>query len=120
VLVDVARPPPSWRPGGFVTARLVLGETKAELVLPRDAILYRENRPYAWIAEEHEAKLVARRAWLELGAGDPTRLIIVKGVNPGDQVVVEGMAGLSDGIPVSIRADDAAAAAEKPAAGKSQ
>ncbi len=115
VLVDVVQPPASWRPGGFVTARLVLGETKAELVLPRDAILYRENRPYAWVAEEHEGKLVARRAWLDLGAGDPTRLIITKGVNPGDQVVVEGMAGLSDGIPVSIRADDAAAAAvEKP------
>ena len=106
VLVDITAPPPSWRPGGFVTARLVLGETKAELVLPRDAVLYRENRPYVWIAETHEDKLVSRRAYLELGPGDPTRLIVTRGVNPGEQVVIEGMNGLSDGVPVSIRKDD--------------
>ncbi len=106
VLVDVTTPPASWRPGGFVTARLVLGETKADLVLPRDAVLYRENRPYVWIAETHEDKLVSRRAYLELGVGDPTRLIVTRGVNPGEQVVIEGMNGLSDGVPVAIRTDD--------------
>jgi RND family efflux transporter MFP subunit len=106
VLVDIAKPPPNWRPGGFVTARLVLGETSADLVVSRDAVLYRENRPYVWVAEEHEGKLVSRRAWVELGAGDATRLSIIKGLNAGEQVVSEGMSGLSDGIPVSLRADD--------------
>ncbi len=106
VLVDITKPPPNWRPGGFVTARLVLGETKAELVVSRDAVLYRENRPYVWVAEEHEGKLVSRRAWVELGAGDATRLSIIKGLNAGEQVVSEGMSGLSDGIPVVLRADD--------------
>jgi RND family efflux transporter MFP subunit len=106
VLVDITKPPANWRPGGFVTARLVLGETSADLVVSRDAVLYRENRPYVWVAEEHEGKLVTRRAWVELGAGDATRLSIVKGLNAGEQVVSEGMSGLSDGIPVSLRNDD--------------
>jgi membrane fusion protein (multidrug efflux system) len=106
VLVDITQPPPSWRPGGFITARLVLGETKSDLVLPRDCILYRENRPYVWVAEEHEGKLVVRRAWLDLGAGDAGTLVVLKGVAAGEQVVIEGLSGLSDGVPVSLRAPD--------------
>ncbi|HEX3134791.1 MAG TPA: efflux RND transporter periplasmic adaptor subunit [Planctomycetota bacterium] len=109
VVVDITEPPKSWRPGGFIAAQLVLGETDAPLVLPRDAVLYRENRPYAWIAEEHEGTLVARRAWLDLGAGDERSLVVTKGVQAGERVVIEGMSGLSDGVPVSIRNEKTAA-----------
>lgn len=109
VFVDITEPPKSWRPGGFVAANLVLGETEAPLVLPRDAVLYRENRPYAWIAEEHDGVLVVRRAWLDLGAGDDRSLVVTKGVMMGDKVVIEGMSGLSDGVPVTIRDEKTAA-----------
>jgi cobalt-zinc-cadmium efflux system membrane fusion protein len=109
VLVDVTTPPGTWRPGGFVGAQLVLGQTSAPLVLPRDAVLYRENRPYAWVAEEHEATLVVRRAWLDLGPGDAGTLVVTKGIVPGEQVVIEGMSGLSDGVPVAIRDEKTAA-----------
>jgi RND family efflux transporter MFP subunit len=115
VLVDITAPPKSWRPGGFIAAQLVLGETEAALVLPRETVLYRENRPYAWVAEEHEGVLVVRRAWLELGSGDSKTLVVTKGIMVGDRVVAEGMNGLSDGVPVSIR-DDQTAAVPAPAA----
>ena len=115
VIVDITVPPKTWRPGGFVAAQLLMGETVGELVLPRNAVLYRENRPYCWVAEEHQGILVVRRAWLDLGPGDGTSLVITKGIVAGDRVVVEGMSGLSDGIPVSIRdekiADELAPAA---------
>jgi len=115
VFVDITDPPASWRPGGFVGVNLVLGETEAPLVVPRDAVLYRENRPYSWIAEEHDGTLVVRRAWLDLGAGDDHSLVVTKGITAGERVVTEGMSGLSDGIPVSIRAEETAA---KPVEGK--
>jgi membrane fusion protein, multidrug efflux system len=103
VIVDITEPPKTWRPGGFVAAQLIMGETIGELILPRNAVLYRENRPYCWVAEIHQEILVVRRAWLDLGPGDGTSLVITKGIMAGDRVVVEGMSGLSDGIPVSIR-----------------
>ena len=109
VVVDVTEPPATWRPGGFISAQLVLGETTAPLVLARDAVLYRENRPYAWVAEEHDGVLVVRRAWLDLGPGDERSLVVTKGVQAGERVVTEGMTGLSDGVPVSIRDDQTAA-----------
>jgi len=109
VFVDITEPPKSWRPGGFIAAHLVLGETEAPLVLPRDAVLYRENRPYAWVAEEHEGILVVRRAWLDLGPGDDRSLVVTKGIMSGEKVVTEGMSGLSDGVPVNIRDAETAA-----------
>jgi membrane fusion protein, multidrug efflux system len=115
VVVDITAPPKSWRPGGFVGAQLVLGETDAPLVLARDAVLYRENRPYAWVAEEHDGILVVRRAWLELGPGDEHSLAVTKGIQLGERVVTEGMSGLSDGVPVSLRDEKTAAV---PADGK--
>jgi RND family efflux transporter MFP subunit len=111
VVVDITDPPKSWRPGGFVAANLVLGETEAPLALPRDSVLYRENRPYAWVAEEHDGVLVVRRAWLDLGPGDDRTLVVTKGITTGERVVIEGMSGLSDGIPVNIRAEETAATA---------
>lgn len=109
VFVDITEPPKSWRPGGFIAAHLVLGETEAPLVLPRDAVLYRENRPYAWVAEEHEGIMVVRRAWLDLGPGDDRSLVVTKGIKAGEKVVIEGMSGLSDGVPISIREGETAA-----------
>ncbi len=111
VLVEIVDPPKTWRPGGFVTAKLVLGETQAPMVLARDAVLYRENRPYTWVAEEHEGILVVRRAWIDLGPGDAGHLAVIKGITAGERVVTEGMSGLSDGVPVVVRDSATAAAA---------
>lgn len=106
-LVEIAAPPAGWRPGGFVATRLRLGEVKQERIIPRDAVLYRQNRAFCWAVEERDGRLVARRAWLELGAGDTNRVAVVSGVSAGERIVVEGTAGLADGIAVAIRADAA-------------
>jgi len=105
VVIDTTMPPATWRPGGFATAKLVLKETTSPVVLPRDKVFYEENRAFCWISETRDSHLVARRVWLETGASDETRLIITKGVNPGDQVIVEGLAGMSDGVKVVIAPD---------------
>jgi RND family efflux transporter MFP subunit len=119
VLVDITAPPRSWRPGGFVTAQLVLGETKAPLVVARDTVLYRENRPYLWVAEEHENTLVVRRAWIEVGPSDARHIVVTKGINRGERVVSEGMSGLSDGVPVVIRDETNASDSTEKSAEKS-
>lgn len=105
VVLEIAQPPPTWRPGGFATAALLLGETLSERTLPRSVVLYRQSRPFVWVVEPHDAMLIARRAWIEIAAADDKAVAIVKGVNPGERVVVEGMTGLSDGVPVTLRED---------------
>lgn len=105
VVIDTTKPPITWRPGGFATAKLVLKETTSAVVLPRDKVFYEENRAYCWLAETRDGQLVARRTWIETGASDETTLIIIKGVNPGAQVIVEGLAGMSDGVRIVLAPD---------------
>jgi membrane fusion protein, multidrug efflux system len=102
VVIDTTTPPTSWRPGGFATAKLVLKETTGAVVLPRDKVFFEENRAFCWTAETRDGKLVARRAWIDTGASDETKLIVTKGVNAGDQVIVEGLAGMSDGVKIVL------------------
>ena len=111
VVIDTSMPPVTWRPGGFATAKLVLKETTSPVVLPRDKVLYDDNRAYCWVVETRDGQLVARRAFIETGASDETTLIVTTGVAPGDQVIVEGLAGMSDGVKIVItpsKKDDAA------------
>ena len=105
VVIDTSMPPVTWRPGGFATAKLVLKETTSPVVLPRDKVLYEDNRAYCWLVETRDGQLVARRAFIETGASDETTLIITKGVTPGEQVIVEGLAGMSDGVKIVIMPD---------------
>ena len=112
VVIDTAAPPATWRPGGFVTARLVLKQTAGAVVLSRAQVAYEDNRAYCWVADRKGGAQVARRAWLELGANDEQSVVVTKGLTGGDQVIVDGLEGISDGIRISI---PAAAAAPAPA-----
>lgn len=106
VVIDTTTPPATWRPGGFATARLVLKETAGAVVLPRDKVFFEENRAYCWTTETRDGHLVARRAWVDTGATDETRLVITKGLEAGDQVIIEGLAGISDGVRVTLATDE--------------
>ncbi len=110
VVIDTATPPATWRPGGFATARLVLKETSGAVVLPREQVAYEDNRAYCWVAAQREGALVAHRTWVELGANDEKAVVVTKGLNPGDQVIVDGLEGISDGVRLVIAADAPAAA----------
>jgi len=116
VVIDTTTPPITWRPGGFATAKLVLKETTGAVVLPRDKVFFEENRAFCWVVDTRDGHLVARRAWIDTGASDETTLIITKGVKTGDQVIVEGLAGMSDGVKIVMAAekkDDAKKATEQ-------
>lgn len=106
VVIDTTTPPATWRPGGFATARLVLKQTTGAVVLPRDKIFTEENRTYCWTTETRDGHLVARRNWIDTGASDETKLIITKGLNAGDQVIIEGLAGISDGVSITLDSEE--------------
>jgi multidrug efflux pump subunit AcrA (membrane-fusion protein) len=102
VVIDTRMPPPSWRPGGFATARLVLQETKGEVVLPRDKVFYQENKAYCWSVDNSGDHPVAKRTWVTTGATDEKFILISKGLQSGDQIIVDGVAGLSDGVRIQV------------------
>jgi multidrug efflux pump subunit AcrA (membrane-fusion protein) len=107
-------PAPGFRPGLFVTVRIVVATREGALVVPRRALLHDdEEGPYLFVARDGRATRVPVRTGFE-GEG----VLEVEGIGEQDEVVVEGQDTVSDGTPVEIlppAGAGAPAAAEAPA-----
>jgi RND family efflux transporter MFP subunit len=84
-----------------LNGQLDLGSTGggAALTIPYGALLDDAGQPYVFVV----AKGVAHRRDVETGAVSGDRIVIVKGVKPGDQVVTEGGTALEDGMQVRTK-----------------
>ncbi len=89
---------PGLRPGLALTARLWTSEAAEALAVPRGAIVWDAGVPVVYVAVDPEAFV---RRVVELGARDGELVEVVRGLEAGEQVVVEGaylvkLAGLKD------------------------
>jgi RND family efflux transporter MFP subunit len=84
-----------------LNGQLELGNSSggAALTIPYAALLDDAGQPYVFVV----SKGVAHRRDVEAGAVSGDRIVIVKGVKPGDQVVTEGGTALEDGMQVRTK-----------------
>lgn len=105
------------RPGMYIQARIVLDTRQDAVLVPRRAIIYDNDRPFAFRIEDG----VARKLALELGYADRDVLEVRSPVAAGDTVIVFGQRGLEEGARVKVVAGPGAEAApgaeETPPAG---
>jgi membrane fusion protein, heavy metal efflux system len=73
----------NFRPGGFVTVELVLGERKVPVVVEPDAI--QNFRDWSVVYVKYGSQLEARP--LELGENDGYKVEVLQGLNAGEQYV---------------------------------
>jgi HlyD family secretion protein len=83
-------PPASLRRGQTLDLRLTLGDTKPALTLPNGAWLEASGGNFAFVVHGGRAQ---RRA-IAVGRRNPEQVEILKGLKPGDRVVVSSYAGL--------------------------
>ncbi|WP_293455290.1 efflux RND transporter periplasmic adaptor subunit [Phenylobacterium sp.] len=83
-------PPASLRRGQTLDLRLTLGDTRPALVLPNGAWLEASGGNFAFVVHGGRAQ---RRA-IAVGRRNPEQVEILKGLKPGDRVVVSSYAGL--------------------------
>tara|TARA_B100000700_G_C15030788_1_gene850407 strand:- start:1828 stop:2883 length:1056 start_codon:yes stop_codon:yes gene_type:complete len=89
------------RPGMLLQITLLRSIDEA-LILPEKALLPIQNRQYVFIlTPDNRAKQVE----VTIGRRKPGVVEIVDGIKPGDEVIVEGLVRLRDGIPVDVRED---------------
>jgi multidrug efflux pump subunit AcrA (membrane-fusion protein) len=87
--------------GFLARAHLVLEEIPAALLVPEDAVLRgAEAASFVWLVRDG----VATMRPVEVDLRVDGRALISRGLNPGDEVVLSGMARLSDGAPVTVAA----------------
>jgi RND family efflux transporter MFP subunit len=86
------------RPGMFVEVRISIGQKDNVLVVPRKAILYKQNKTYVFVMNQN---LVSQRE-VQLGLTEEDEVEITAGLNEGEVIVVVGIEGLKDGQPVEV------------------
>ena len=88
-------------PGMFANVALITDQRSDALLLPKEAIVYDDGRPFAFVVKD----TVVRRVLLELGLTNPRQVQVLSGASQGDSVVIVGQEGLRDGAKVRVVAD---------------
>jgi RND family efflux transporter MFP subunit len=86
------------KPGMFVEVRIVIGQKENALVIPRKAILYKQNKTYAFILN---GNIVTQRE-IVLGLTEEDDAEVSEGLAEGDVIVIVGVDGLKDGQRVDV------------------
>lgn len=85
--------------GQALTARVPVAASGDAVTIPYAALLDDGGQPFVYVVEQG----VAHRHDVVTGATDGTRIAVLKGVAPGQQVVIAGGTGVEDGMKVRTK-----------------
>ena len=91
--------PGSWLPGASVDAELVVASHEQALSVPVLSLSNRDGKTVVFTLEQDRV----RAAVVETGWREDDWIEILKGINPDQQIVVEGASMLTDGSQVSVK-----------------
>ena len=85
--------------GMYAEVRVVVDHADDVLVIPVDAIVYKEAKPFAFVAQPDGT---VKEAALTLGIHDGDNYVVTEGLQAGDLIVVKGNGNLVEGEAVTI------------------
>lgn len=86
-------------PGQFVAARIILKVEDEAIALPETAVQPGQDRPFVYVVRDGKAAMQPVEISRQIG----DKVVLAKGVKPGDQVVAEVPYALTDGSAVQVR-----------------
>ena len=98
VTVEVVDESLRLKPGMFVEVRIAIGAKENVLVIPRKAILYKQNKTYVFVMNRMQ---VSQREVL-LGLTEEDYVEVTSGLEQGEVIVIVGVEGLKDGQRVDV------------------
>jgi membrane fusion protein (multidrug efflux system) len=99
VTVEIAKYPPSTRPGDFAEVRIVTDRHPEALLVPRIAVISDKGDRIVYVAK---ADSTAERRVVEVGFDDDKHIEILTGLTAGENIVVQGQRSLKDGSRLKI------------------
>ncbi|MHB1949623.1 MAG: efflux RND transporter periplasmic adaptor subunit [Gammaproteobacteria bacterium] len=85
-------------PGSMVEGKIFLEPEKNMIAIPRNAVLYENNKPYIFI--DINGKAVKR--WVKIGESNKDFIAIIEGINISDDVVTVGNYELTNGMSLRV------------------
>lgn len=107
VIVKLKNRPKHWLAGAFVIVEFQMDLIKGDIVIDKNLIAYKQNRPYVWLAVEKEGTLIAKQVWIKIGQKDEGKAIITEGLILNDKLMIDGLKGMREGMRVHISKSDA-------------
>ena len=95
-------------PGMFVNAHIDTGSPQQYVTLPQTSVTYNAYGSTAYLIDDQgkddkgQPKLAAKQVFVTTGDTRGDQVAILKGIKPGDQVVIAGQVKLRNGSPVVI------------------
>lgn len=86
------------KPGMFVEVRIIMGQKEDILVIPRKAILFKQNKTYVFVLNRNQAS----QREITLGLTEEDHVEVTSGLNEGEVIVVVGVEALKDGQIVEV------------------
>ncbi len=88
--------PATAKPGAFARARVLVDARESVPSLPRTAVFELEGEQHVYVVVDGKA----RRTKVDVGLEGATLVEILSGLEPDDLVIVDGNAGITEGMPV--------------------
>jgi len=86
------------QPGMFVEVRIAIGKKENTLVIPRKAILFKQNKTYVFVLNQNS---VTQRE-VTLGLTEEDEVEVTSGLDDGEILVIVGVESLKDGQRVDV------------------
>ena len=86
-------------PNQFVSTRVILTTFPNSVLIPVEAVVYTTEGPFAYVINKEN---IAEKRKLILGQQLGEKIIVKKGINKGENIVIEGQINLANKIKVRI------------------
>ncbi len=88
--------------GMYARVKLITDTIEGAVVIPNDAIVYRDGKPYVFTAKSESAESSVNMVSIKEGLSVDNKTEIQEGLKEGDVIIVKGQSLLSDGSKVKI------------------
>jgi multidrug efflux pump subunit AcrA (membrane-fusion protein) len=102
--VHVANPEGDIKPAMLVELHVPIAQHENALTLPRSAVVLDELGPGVFVVKTTADGTIAERRPVVLGANAIGFVVVESGIDPGDQVIIQGQHSVSDGDAVEVSA----------------
>ena len=91
------------RPGMTASVEIKGLVAPEALLLPESALVHRNRRRVVFVVERQQGKTIARIREPRLAAGFSRRLLVLAGLEAGEEVITDGLDGVVEGSEVTVR-----------------